>query len=108
DGGNNVSLQTVQAGGAFGVTAHGVAGGGDVTFNGNAAALGAADVHAARDVVVNGTLAGGAQVALAAQRNVTVNGSGTVQAVGDLAMTAATGSVASAGTLNGAGALTVQ
>ncbi|WP_253593528.1 filamentous hemagglutinin N-terminal domain-containing protein [Burkholderia multivorans] len=108
DGGNNVSLQTVQAGGAFGVTAHGVAGGGDVTFNGNAAALGAADVHAARDVVVNGTLAGGAQVALGAQRNVTVNGSGTVQAVGDLAMTAATGSVASAGTLNGAGALTVQ
>ncbi|MDN7947578.1 filamentous hemagglutinin N-terminal domain-containing protein [Burkholderia multivorans] len=108
DGGNNVNLATVQAGGAFGVTAHGVAGGGDVTFNGNAAALGAADVHAARDVVVNGTLAGGAQVALAAQRNVTVNGSGTVQAVGDLAMTAATGSVASAGTLNGAGALTVQ
>nr|WP_276538254.1 filamentous hemagglutinin N-terminal domain-containing protein [Burkholderia multivorans] len=108
DGGNNVNLATVQAGGAFGVTAHGVAGGGDVTFDGNAAALGAADVHAARDVVVNGTLAGGAQVALAAQRNVTVNGSGTVQAVGDLAMTAATGSVASAGTLNGAGALTVQ
>ncbi|EEE02316.1 two-partner secretion domain-containing protein [Burkholderia multivorans] len=108
DGGNDVNLATVQAGGAFGVTAHGVAGGGDVTFNGNAAALGAADVHSARDVVVNGTLAGGAQVALAAQRNVTVNGSGTVQAVGDLAMTAATGSVASAGTLNGAGALTVQ
>ncbi|MDR8920626.1 Filamentous hemagglutinin [Burkholderia multivorans] len=108
DGGNNVNLATVQAGGAFGVTAYGVAGGGDVTFDGNAAALGAADVHAARDVVVNGTLAGGAQVALAAQRNVTVNGSGTVQAVGDLAMTAWTGSVASAGTLNGAGALTVQ
>ncbi|MDN8079731.1 filamentous hemagglutinin N-terminal domain-containing protein [Burkholderia multivorans] len=108
DGGNNVNLATVQAGGAFGVTAYGVAGGGDVSFDGNAAALGAADVHAARDVVVNGTLAGGAQVALAAQRNVTVNGSGTVQAVGDLAMTAWTGSVASAGTLNGAGALTVQ
>ncbi|WP_231748491.1 adhesin [Burkholderia latens] len=108
DAGNSVNLATVQAGGAFGVTANGVAGGGDVTFNGNAAALGAADVHAARDVVVNGTLAGGAQVALAAQRNVTVNGSGTVQAVGDLALTAATGSVTSAGTLNGAGALTVQ
>lgn len=108
DAGNSVNLATVQVGGAFGVTANGVAGGGDVTFNGNAAALGAADVHAARDVVVNGTLAGGAQVALAAQRNVTVNGSGTVQAVGDLALTAATGSVTSAGTLNGAGALTVQ
>lgn len=108
DAGNDVTLSTVQAGGTFGVTANGVAGGGDVTFNGNAAALGATDVHAARDVVVNGTLAGGAQVALAAQRNVSVNGSGTVQAVGDLAMTAASGSVMSAGTLNGAGALTAQ
>jgi len=108
DAGNNASLAAVQAGGAFGVTANGSAGGGDVAFNGNAAALGAADVHAARDVVVNGTLAGGAQVALAAQRNVIVNGSGTVQAVGDLAMTAASGSVTSAGTLNGAGALTAQ
>jgi len=108
DAGNSASLATVQAGGAFGVTASGGAGGGDVVFNGNAAALGAADVHASRDVVVNGTLAGGAQVALAAQRNVIVGGSGTVQAVGDLAMTAASGNVASAGTLNGAGALTVQ
>jgi filamentous hemagglutinin len=108
DAGNSVNLATVQAGGAFGVTANGVAGGGDVTFGGNAAALGAADVRAARDVVVNGTLAGGAQVALTAQRNVTVSGTGTVQAVGDLAMNAATGSVMSTGTLNGAGALTVQ
>ncbi|UXU90306.1 two-partner secretion domain-containing protein [Burkholderia sp. S-53] len=108
DAGNSASLSAVQAGGAFGVTANGSAGGGDVAFNGNAAALGAADVHAARDVVVNGTLAGGAQVALAAQRNVIVNGSGTVQAVGDLAMKAASGSVTSIGTLNGAGALTAQ
>ncbi|WP_235212518.1 filamentous hemagglutinin N-terminal domain-containing protein [Burkholderia pyrrocinia] len=108
DAGNSASLSAVQAGGAFGVTANGSAGGGDVAFNGNAAALGAADVHAARDVVVNGTLAGGAQVALAAQRNVIVAGSGTVQAVGDLAMTAASGSVTSLGTLNGAGALTAQ
>ncbi|WP_249190421.1 MULTISPECIES: filamentous hemagglutinin N-terminal domain-containing protein [unclassified Burkholderia] len=108
DAGNSANLATVQAGGAFGVTANGNAGGGDVAFNGNAAALGAADVRASRDVVVNGTLAGGAQVALAAQRNVIVGGSGTVQAVGDLAMTAASGSVASAGTLNGAGALAVQ
>ncbi|MCA8031585.1 filamentous hemagglutinin N-terminal domain-containing protein [Burkholderia arboris] len=108
DAGNSASLATVQAGGAFGVTASGGASGGDVVFNGNAAALGAANVHASRDVVVNGTLAGGAQVALAAQRNVIVGGSGTVQAVGDLAMTATSGSVASAGTLNGAGALTAQ
>ncbi|WGS45458.1 filamentous hemagglutinin N-terminal domain-containing protein [Burkholderia sp. JSH-S8] len=106
--GNSASLAAVQAGGAFKVTANGLAGGGDLTFNGSTAMLGAADVHAARDVIVNGTLAGGSQVALAAARNVTVNGGGTVQAVGDLAMTAVTGSVTSAGTLNGAGALTVQ
>ncbi|WP_232455220.1 filamentous hemagglutinin N-terminal domain-containing protein [Burkholderia ubonensis] len=108
DAGNSASLAAVQAGGAFKVAANGLAGGGDLTFNGNTAMLGAVDVHAVRDVVVNGTLAGGSQVSLAAARNVTVNGSGTVQAVGDLALTAATGSVTSAGTLNGAGALTVQ
>ncbi|WP_232457829.1 filamentous hemagglutinin N-terminal domain-containing protein [Burkholderia ubonensis] len=108
DAGNSASLAAVQAGGAFKMTANGLAAGGDLTFNGNTAMLGAVDVHAVRDVVVNGTLAGGSQVSLAAARNVTVNGSGTVQAVGDLALTAATGSVTSAGTLNGAGALTVQ
>ncbi|WP_230963458.1 filamentous hemagglutinin N-terminal domain-containing protein [Burkholderia stagnalis] len=106
--GNSASPAAVQAGGAFKVTASGLAGGGDLTFNGSTAMLGAADVRAARDVIVNGTLAGGSQLALAAARNVTVNGGGTVQAVGDLAMTAATGSVTSSGTLNGAGALTVQ
>ncbi|WP_232465575.1 filamentous hemagglutinin N-terminal domain-containing protein [Burkholderia ubonensis] len=108
DAGNSASLAAVQAGGAFKATANGLAGGGDLTFNGNTAMLGAVDVHAVRDVVVNGTLAGGSQVSLAAARNVTVNSGGTVQAVGDLALTAATGSVTSAGTLNGAGALTVQ
>ncbi|WP_080436538.1 filamentous hemagglutinin N-terminal domain-containing protein [Burkholderia ubonensis] len=108
EAGNSASLAAVQAGGAFKATANGLAGGGDLTFNGNTAMLGAVDVHAVRDVVVNGTLAGGSQVSLAAARNVTVSGGGTVQAVGDLALTAATGSVTSAGTLNGAGALTVQ
>ncbi|WP_063888328.1 filamentous hemagglutinin N-terminal domain-containing protein [Burkholderia ubonensis] len=108
EAGNSASLAAVQAGGAFKATANGLASGGDLTFNGNTAMLGAVDVHAVRDVVVNGTLAGGSQVSLAAARNVTVNGGGTVQAVGDLALTAATGSVTSAGTLNGAGALTVQ
>ncbi|WP_232454022.1 filamentous hemagglutinin N-terminal domain-containing protein [Burkholderia ubonensis] len=108
EAGNSASLAAVQAGGAFKATANGLAGGGDLTFNGNTAMLGAVDVHAVRDVVVNGTLAGGSQVSLAAASNVTVNSGGTVQAVGDLALTAATGSVTSAGTLNGAGALTVQ
>ncbi|WP_232437379.1 filamentous hemagglutinin N-terminal domain-containing protein [Burkholderia ubonensis] len=108
DAGNSASLAAVQAGGAFKATANGLAGGGDLTFNGNTAMLGAVDVRAVRDVVVNGTLAGGSQVSLAATRNVTVNGGGTVQAVGDLALTAATGSVTSAGTLNGAGALTMR
>lgn len=110
--GNNASLADVQAGGAFNVAANGItsnpAGGGDVTFNGNAASVGAANVQAARDVVVNGTLAGGSQVTLTAQRNVAVAAAGTVQAVGDLSVTAVNGSVSSSGTLNGAANLVVN
>lgn len=52
DAGNSASLAAVQAGGAFKVAANGLAGGGDLTFNGNTAMLGAVDVHAVRDVVV--------------------------------------------------------
>ncbi|MEM5344266.1 filamentous hemagglutinin N-terminal domain-containing protein [Paraburkholderia azotifigens] len=107
-GANNVTLAAVQAGGAFAVTANGNAGGGDVTFNGNAASVGATNVQAARDIAVNGTLAGGAQTALTAQRNVNVANAGTVQSVGDLSITAATGSVTSTGTVNGASALSVN
>ncbi|MBB5441919.1 MULTISPECIES: filamentous hemagglutinin N-terminal domain-containing protein [unclassified Paraburkholderia] len=110
--GNNASLADVQAGGAFNVAANGItsnpAGGGDVTFNGNAASVGAANVQAARDVVVNGTLAGGSQVTLTAQRNVAVAAAGTVQAVGDLSVAAMNGSVNSSGTLNGAANLVVN
>ncbi|CAE6812241.1 MULTISPECIES: filamentous hemagglutinin N-terminal domain-containing protein [Paraburkholderia] len=110
--GNNASLADVQAGGAFNVAANGItsnpAGGGDVTFNGNAASVGAANVQAARDVVVNGTLAGGSQVTLTAQRNVAVAAAGTVQAVGDLSVAAVNGSVNSSGTLNGAASLIVN
>ncbi|MDR6473659.1 filamentous hemagglutinin [Burkholderia sp. OAS925] len=110
--GNNASVADVQAGGAFSIAANGStsnpAGGGDVSFNGNAAAVGATTVQAARDVIVNGTLAGGSQVALTAQRNVTVATSGTVQAVGDLAVAAVSGSVSSSGTVNGAANLSVS
>ncbi|MFP4852645.1 glycohydrolase toxin TNT-related protein [Paraburkholderia sp. BR14264] len=110
--GNNASLADVQAGGAFNVAANGItsnpAGGGDVTFNGNAASVGAANVRAARDVIVNGTLAGGSQVTLTAQRNVAVAAAGTVQAVGDLSVAAVNGSVNSSGTLNGAANLVVS
>ncbi|MFM0467709.1 two-partner secretion domain-containing protein [Paraburkholderia strydomiana] len=110
--GNNASVADVQAGGAFSIAANGStsnpAGGGDVSFNGNAAAVGATTVQAARDVIVNGTLAGGSQVALTAQRNVTVATSGTVQAVGDLAVAAVNGSVSSSGTVNGAANLSVS
>lgn len=106
--GNSASLADVQAGGAFNVAANGVNGGGDVTFNGNAAVVGAATVQAARDIVVNGTLAGGAQVTLSAQRNVGVASAGTVQAVGDLSIAAVNGSVNSSGTLNGAANLNVN
>jgi filamentous hemagglutinin len=106
--GNSAAFAQVQAGGAFSVTANGVAGAGDVTFNGDAAAVGATTVQAARDIVVNGTLAGGAQVGLAAQRSVTVNAGSTVQSVGDMAVAATNGSVTSTGTLNSGGALTAQ
>ncbi|BCZ85297.1 hypothetical protein PTKU64_89720 [Paraburkholderia terrae] len=107
-GANNVSLAAVQAGGAFAVTANGNAGGGDVTFNGNAASVGATNVQAARDIAVSGTLAGGAQTTLTAQRDVNVANAATVQSVGDLLMTAMTGSVTSTGTINGASALAVN
>ena len=105
---NSVTLNGVQAGGAFAVTANGASGNGDVTFNGNAAAVGATTVQAAGDVVVNGTLAGGAQVALTGQGNVTVAAAGTVQSVGNALLTANTGSVNSTGTLNSAATLVAQ
>ncbi|EUC12601.1 beta strand repeat-containing protein [Paraburkholderia hospita] len=107
-GANNVSLAAVQAGGAFAVTANGNAGGGDVTFNGNAASVGTTNVQAARDIAVNGTLAGGAQTALTAQRDVNIANAATVQSVGDLSVTTTTGSVTSTGTVNGAAALAVK
>ncbi|WP_433696387.1 filamentous hemagglutinin N-terminal domain-containing protein [Paraburkholderia phenoliruptrix] len=110
--GNNASVADVQAGGAFSIAADGLtsnpAGGGDVSFNGNAAVVGATNVQAARDVIVNGTLAGGSQVALSAQRNVNVATSGTLQAVGNLAVAAVSGSVSSSGTVNGAANLSVS
>jgi len=110
--GNNASVADVQAGGTFSIAANGLtsnpAGGGDVSFNGNAAVVGATNVQAARDVTVNGTLAGGSKVALTAQRNVTVATSGTVQAVGDLAVAAVNGGVSSSGTMNGAANLSVS
>jgi len=108
DAANSATFADVQAGGAFGVTARGLAGNGDVTFNGNAASVGNATVQAANDVIVNGTLAGGAQVALTGQRNVTVATSGTVQSVGDLSMTATTGDAASIGTITSGGAFSAQ
>ena len=105
---NSVTLTGVQAGGEFTVTANGAAGNGDVTFNGNAAAVGATTVQAAGDVVVNGTLAGGAQVTLTGQSNVTVASAGTVQSIGSMVLTAATGSINSSGTINSAGDLVAQ
>ncbi|WP_176072613.1 filamentous hemagglutinin N-terminal domain-containing protein, partial [Trinickia caryophylli] len=101
DAANSAAFADVQAGGAFAATARG----GDVTFNGNAAAVGNTAVQAANDVVVSGVLAGGAGVALSAQRNVTVAASGTVQSVGDLSMNAVSGDVSALGTLTSAAAL---
>ncbi|WP_081771952.1 two-partner secretion domain-containing protein [Paraburkholderia nodosa] len=101
--GGNVALNDVQAGGAFAVTAAT----GSATFNGNAAAVGATTVRAGTDIDVKGTLAGGSGVALTAQHDVNVAAAGTVQSVGDLAMSAAN-DIAASGTLNSGGALTAQ
>ncbi|QCP52387.1 filamentous hemagglutinin N-terminal domain-containing protein [Trinickia violacea] len=110
--GNSATFAQVQAGGAFSVAAKGASGGttgaGDVTFNGDAAVVGATTVQAARDVIVNGTLAGGARVGLTAQRNVTVASGGTAQSVGDMSIVATTGNVTSTGTINSGGALGAQ
>ncbi|VWD30824.1 two-partner secretion domain-containing protein [Burkholderia contaminans] len=106
--GNNAAIGDMQVGTALDVKSQGTAGGGDVTLNGNAIVAGVTNVQAARDIVVNGSLTGATQVALSAQRDIGVNGSGAVRAIGDLALTATTGSIASAGTLNGAGALTAN
>ncbi len=108
DAANSVALAGLQTGGALSVTANGLAGGGDVVFNDAVATVGATHVDAARDIVVNGTLASGSQTALTAQRNVDVATSGTLQSVGDLAVTATNGSVTSTGTLNGASNLSVN
>ncbi|MEK7915677.1 filamentous hemagglutinin N-terminal domain-containing protein [Burkholderia contaminans] len=106
--GNNAAIGDMQVGTVLDVKSQGTAGGGDVTLNGNAVVAGVTNVQAARDIVVNGSLTGATQVALSAQRDIGVNGSGAVRAIGDLALTATTGSIASAGTLNGAGALTAN
>ncbi len=105
---NSVTLTSVQAGGAFSVVANGNAGGGDVTFNGSAAAVGTTSVQAARDVNVNATLAGGAQVGVTAQRNVTVANAGTMQSIGDLTVAASTGQLQSNGTINSGGKLSAS
>ncbi|WP_230942604.1 filamentous hemagglutinin N-terminal domain-containing protein [Burkholderia stagnalis] len=106
--GNNATIGDLQAGSLLDVKSNGTAGGGDAMLNGNAIVAGGTNVQAARDIVVNGSLTGATQVALSAQRDVGVSGSGAVRAIGDLAITAATGSIRSAGTLNGAGALTAN
>ncbi len=96
---NGATFADVQAGGAFAVVASGSAGNGNVTFNGNAASVGDASVRAAGEVVVNGALAGGARTTVTAQGNVTVAATGTLQSVGDLSMSASTGSVTSTGVI---------
>ncbi|WP_244136384.1 filamentous hemagglutinin N-terminal domain-containing protein [Burkholderia sp. BCC0405] len=106
--GNDAAIGDMRVGTVLDVKSQGTAGGGDVALNGNAIVAGVTNVQAARDVVVNGSLTGATQVALSAQRDVGVNGGGAVRAIGDLAITATTGSIASAGALSGAGALTAN
>ncbi|WP_186116308.1 colicin E5-related ribonuclease [Burkholderia gladioli] len=106
--GNSARIGDVQVGGMLGASALGQAGGGDLSLDGNAQVVGAANLAAARDVSVTGSLNGGSTLTLDAQRDVNVGASGTVQAVSDLSITAHTGNVNSQGTLTGATALTVK
>ncbi|WDD94484.1 polymorphic toxin type 24 domain-containing protein [Burkholderia sp. FERM BP-3421] len=106
--GNNASVADTRSGGVLDLSARGGADGGDLTFNGVTQATGATRLQSARDLVVNGTLAGGAALTVEAGRDVTVGAQGTVQASGDLALTAQTGSVTSRGALTGARDLTVS
>ncbi|WP_244121612.1 filamentous hemagglutinin N-terminal domain-containing protein [Burkholderia gladioli] len=106
--GNSARIGDVQAGGVLGASALGQAGGGDLSLDGNAQVVGAANLAAARDVSVKGSLNGGSTLTLDAQRDVNVGASGTVQAANDLALTAHTGNVNSQGTLTGATTLTVK
>ncbi|WP_238145825.1 filamentous hemagglutinin N-terminal domain-containing protein [Burkholderia gladioli] len=106
--GNSARIGDVQAGGVLGASALGQAGGGDLSLDGNAQVVGAANLAAARDVSVTGSLNGGSTLTLDAQRDVNVGASGTVQAVSDLSITAHTGNVNSQGTLTGATTLTVK
>ncbi|MGN4063123.1 two-partner secretion domain-containing protein [Burkholderia gladioli] len=106
--GNSARIGDVQVGGMLGASALGQAGGGDLSLDGNAQVVGAANLAAARDVSVTGSLNGGSTLTLDAQRDVNVGASGTVQAVSDLSITAHTSNVNSQGTLTGATTLTVK
>ncbi|MGN3963328.1 two-partner secretion domain-containing protein, partial [Burkholderia gladioli] len=106
--GNSARIGDVQASGVLGASALGQAGGGDLSLDGNAQVVGAANLAAARDVSVTGSLNGGSTLTLDAQRDVNVGASGTVQAVSDLSITAHTGNVSSQGTLTGATTLAVK
>ncbi|WP_244100888.1 filamentous hemagglutinin N-terminal domain-containing protein [Burkholderia gladioli] len=106
--GNSARIGDVQVGGMLGASALGQAGGGDLSLDGNAQVVGAANLAAARDVSVTGSLNGGSTLTLDAQRDVNVGASGTVQAVSDLSITAHTGNVNSQGTLTGASTLAVK
>lgn len=104
-GGDNAALNNVTSSTTLTLTANGNAGNGDAAITGTATAPGLVALNAARDVLISGALGGGTTVTLAAQRNAAV--SGTVQAVGDLDVTATNGSAALTGTTTTTGALNV-
>ncbi len=103
--GNSAGLGSVQASKTLTVTASGNAGGGDATFSGDVAALGALNVSAARDISVTGATTGGAATTLSAGRNLTLTGA--LNSVGDVSLTAQSGSLIANG-IAGQGALTAS
>ena len=77
---------------------------GDLTIGSALSAPGTILAQAGRDLSVNGTVQGGSAVTLAGARNASVNGSAT--SLGDMALTAATGTLTVAGNVVTLGALT--
>ncbi|PLZ00439.1 adhesin [Burkholderia sp. WAC0059] len=107
-GGDNAALDNVASATTLTLAANGNLGDGDASITGTATAPGTVTLNAARDVLISGSLGSGDVMTLAAQRNVTVAPTGTVESVGDLDVTATTGSATLGGTTTTSGALNVS
>ncbi|WP_247538246.1 beta strand repeat-containing protein [Ralstonia pseudosolanacearum] len=85
------------------VTAQGKDGTGDLTLGGNVSAPGAIALSAARDTTVAGQLTGGNTTSINSGRNLSV--AGAIGSVGDLTLTATSGTLSTTGTVTTQGNL---